>query len=105
MVPIAYFSVKENENDCNIIIRSHFFVVDVYYAFIKNLTKEKEICYSLLPQNIKLKFASKCKSFSKFENKNLNHQLEQCDEMFLRVFSFLNPNSKRIILETDHVIN
>ena len=63
------FSAKESEYDCNIIIRSHFFVIDVYYVFIKNWIKEKEIYYSLPPQNIKLKFASKCQSFSKFENK------------------------------------
>ena len=55
------FSAKENEYDCNIIIRSNSFVVDVSYVFTKSWIKEKEICCSLLPRNIKLKCASKCK--------------------------------------------
>ena len=63
------FSAKENEYDCNIVIRSNSFVVDVSYVFTKSWIKEKEICYSicysLLPRNIKLKCASKCKKKKK----------------------------------------
>ena len=29
-------SAKENEYECNIVIRSNCFVVDVYYVFITN---------------------------------------------------------------------
>ena len=100
------FSANENEYGCkNIIIRSHFFVVDVYYVFIKNGINEREVCYSLLPHNIKLKFTSKCKSFSKFKNINLNQQLEQCGDMFLSFCYFVNSNSKKITLEIDHVMD
>ena len=61
------FGAEENKYDCNIIIRSNSFAVDAYYVFMKNLIKEKEICYSLLPQNIKLKFVLKYKSFFKLK--------------------------------------
>ena len=70
MVPICIFNAKQNKYDYNTIIKSNSFAADVYYLFMKNWMKKKEICYSLLPQNIKLKFASKCKSF--FELKKIN---------------------------------
>ena len=67
------FGAEENKSDCNIIIRSNSSAVDAYYVFMKNLIKEKEICYSLLPQNIKLKFVLKYKSFFKLKK---NQQLK-----------------------------
>ena len=102
------FSAKENEYDCNIIIRSNSFVVDVSYVFTKSWIKEKEICYSicysLLPRNIKLKCASKCKKKKK-KIESTDQQLKKCGEMFLSVCTFANPNTEKIILEIDHVMN
>ena len=68
------FSAKENEHGCNIMIRSNSFVVDVSYVFTKSWIKEKEICYSLLPRNIKFKFASNFLKKKK-KKKKLNQQI------------------------------
>ena len=76
-----------------------------YECSYQKLNKRKRDLLFVTPQNIKLKFASKCKSFSKFKKRNLDQQLKQFGEIFVSFCSFVNPNSKTITVEIDHVVN
>ena len=45
------------------------------------------------------------KKKKKKKNLKKDQQLKKCGEMFLSVCTFVNPNSEKIILEIDHIMN